>query len=296
MSYIFIIPEGLKSDAKGYLFLSKFAAESLLLSKYEVEINFSNCNLIEGNLCAILGNILESLIERGNNITITNIKSVVLRSLASNGFLDNFNFKYNTPKYHTNSIRFKKFNLDDETQAKVFFDTELFGQDGMPQMSSEAKKAILRNIFEVCINAITHAGCKFVYCCGQFFKGNNNPRATITFVDLGKTITANVNNHLKTILSGGEAINWALEEGNTTKDGTEPGGLGLKLLQDLIFYNKGKLQIVSGSGFVEIENKVINNIELEYDFPGTIVTIELKLGDPNFYVLTSENQSTNNIF
>jgi hypothetical protein len=31
-----------------------------------------------------------------------------------------------------------------------------------------------------------------------------------------------------------EAIKWALTEGNTTKEGDQPGGLGLKLIKDFI--------------------------------------------------------------
>ncbi|KEQ28383.1 hypothetical protein N180_01755 [Pedobacter antarcticus 4BY] len=290
------IPESLQSDFIGYSFMSKLAGESLLHSKLSIKIDFQNCSLIEGNLCAILGNILEGLIERDNIIDIANVTPATLRSLANNGFLEKFNYPYSVPKYHTNSVQFKKFNLNDETRAKDFFDSELFGKEGMPQMSVAAKKAILRSIFEICVNAITHAGCEYVYCCGQFFKGNNNPRATITFVDLGKTITANVNRHLKLLLNGIEAIKWALQEGNTTKFGDEPGGLGLKLLQDLLFYNKGKLQMISGNGFVEIIDKIITTTELQYDFPGTIVTIELKLGDPNFYILDTEDEETQNIF
>lgn len=291
-----IIPSSLRSDFFGYSFMSKLAGESIRYSRLLIIIDFEKCRTIEGNLCAILGNILEGLIERDNVIKIINVNSATLRSLANNGFLEKFNYPYSVPKYHTNSVQFKKFNLEDETTAKDFFDSELFRKEGMPQMSINARKAILRSIFEICVNAITHAGCQYVYCCGQFFKGNNNPRATISFVDLGKTITANVSQHLKQSFSGIEAIIWALKEGNTTKFGSEPGGLGLKLLQDLIYYNKGKLQMISGNGFVEIIDKSVTTKELQYDFPGTIVTLELKLGDPNFYILNTEDQETQNIF
>jgi len=290
------IPQSLKGDSDGYSFLSWVAGNAIFLSNQQIVVDFEACSFIEGNLCAVLGNILESLIERNNTINIENVRIQVLRVLARNKFLDVFGYRYHTPKYFSTSIEYKKFNLQEETAAKNFFDSELFGKDGMPQMSDAAKKAILRNIFEICVNAITHAGCEFVFCCGQVFIAKQNPRVKITFVDLGNTIRANVNNHLKASLNGNEAINWALKEGNTTKAGSEPGGLGLKLLQDLIYYNKGKLQIISGNGFIEIHDRKILNIGQEVDFPGTIVTLEIKLEDPTFYRLSTEIQNTTNIF
>jgi len=290
------IPHSLKSDKVGYSFLSWAAGQSIILSNHNIIVDFEVCSFIEGNLCAVLGNILEGLSERGNQISIVNVRIQVLRVLARNSFLEKFGYAYYVPKFYLTSIEYKKFNLQEETAAKNFFDSELFGKDGMPKMSDAAKKAILRNIFEICVNAITHAGCEFVYCCGQVFTSKQDPRVKISFVDLGNTIKANVNNHLKSNLTGNEAINWALKEGNTTKAGSEPGGLGLKLLQDLIYYNKGKLQIISGNGFVEIHDRNVISIGQEVDFPGTIVTIELKLGDPFFYVLSTEPQNTTNIF
>ncbi|MDB5137121.1 MAG: hypothetical protein JWP37_3724 [Mucilaginibacter sp.] len=290
------IPHSLKADSDGYAFLSWVAGHTLLIHDSEIIVDFQSCSFIEGNLCAVLGNILESLKNRQNEIKIENVRIQVLRVLARNEFLEGFGYSFYTPKFYSTSIPYKKFNLEDETAAREFFALELFGKPGMPQMSQSARKAILRNIFEICVNAITHAGCDYVYCCGQVFNVKVNPKVSITFVDLGNTIKANVNNYLAENLSGNEAIRWALIDGNTTKAGNEPGGLGLKLLQDLILYNKGKLQIVSGSGFVEISEKNVKFIGQELDFPGTIVTIEIKLGDPNFYILSNEKQNTSNIF
>ncbi|MCO5950857.1 hypothetical protein [Mucilaginibacter flavidus] len=290
------IPQSLKADKEGYAFLSWVAGSALLLDCKEIIVDFEACSFIEGNLCAVLGNILEGLKIRNKNVSLQNVRIQILRVLARNEFLEAFGYTFYAPRYFLTSIPYKKFNLSDEAAAKEFFSLELFGKPGMPQMSAPAKKAILRNIFEICINAITHAGCEYVYCCGQLFNIKANPKVLITFVDLGNTITANVNNYLSKNLSGNEAIRWALIDGNTTKEGSEPGGLGLKLLQDLISYNKGKLQIVSGNGFVEIFDGKVNFIGQELDFPGTIVTLEIKLGDPNFYILTNEKQNTSNIF
>ena len=292
------IPQQLQNDFAGYVFLSKTASRSLFLKNETVHVDFSDCFVLDVCLCAILGNIIQDLRERGNIVLIKSVTVQVLRALGRNGFLDEFGYKFDLPQFSKNSIPYKRFNLKDETVAKEFFKKQLFDQKGMPNMSEAAQKAVLRSVFEVCVNAITHAGCSFVYCSGEIIRKPINSKLMLTLVDLGKTITANVGSHLKRVLLGNDAIEWALIEGHTTKIGEEPGGLGLKLLQDLIILNKGKLQILSGNGFIEVQNGETKKIGLGDDvsFFGTIVTIEIKLDDPNFYHLPNEITNTSNLF
>lgn len=292
----FTVPDGLRGDTYGYEFLAHLAGTTLTLFGETIDLDFSNCVFFEGNLCAVLGNILDSLIARNNKVELLNLTGNVRGALGRNNFLGNYvNNITISEKYHT-SIPFRRFQLSDESLAKDFFKKELFGKKEMPQMSSLAQKEIIRNIFEVCLNAVTHGGCDFVYCCGQLYSRKKPAKAIISFADLGNTIKANVNKYLGENLSGCKAIQWALTEGKTTKTGSTPGGLGLKLLQDLITLNNGGLQFISGDGFVEIKEGKQTFSNLNIDFPGTIVTIELLLNDPNFYYLESEPADWNNIF
>jgi hypothetical protein len=52
-------------------------------------------------------------------------------------------------------------------------------------------------------------------------------------------------------MNSDQAIEWALQEGNTTRKGSVPGGLGLKLIREFIAMNKGRIQIVSDRGYWE---------------------------------------------
>ena len=121
----------------------------------------------------------------------------------------------------------------------------------------------------------------------------------MTIVDLGQSIKANVNRHLKMIneslVTGAEAIQWAVIKGHTTKIGNKPGGLGLGVIREFVDLNKGKLQIVSSDGFWEYKNRKILSKTLDESFPGTIANLEFNLDDKNFYQLKSEI-SLNNIF
>ena len=88
-----------------------------------------------------------------------------------------------------------------------------------------------------------------------------------------------------------ESIKWALTEGNTTKEGDQPGGLGLKLIKDFIQINKGKLQIVSQFGYYEFSMHGESYQELNYEFPGTCINIEINTNDSSNYCLQSELSS-----
>ena len=70
-----------------------------------------------------------------------------------------------------------------------------------------------------------------------------------------------------------------ITEGNTTKTGNQPGGLGLKLLKDFIRMNKGKLQIAFSKISTTNYATGDNCMKLNHDFPGTCVNIEINTQD-----------------
>ncbi len=67
-----------------------------------------------------------------------------------------------------------------------------------------------------------------------------------------------------------EAIVWAMEEGHTTRTDGVPGGLGLFMLTEFIESNDGKLLLVSGRGYLEIDASVTQTATLHHPFPGTV--------------------------
>jgi len=288
------VPKAIRCDENGFDFFSRLAGDTITIANKNIIFDFGNCNWFDGNLCAVLGNILDGLKQRNNTLHFKGITENILNVFVRNKFYKNF-ISNTTPLLDSRTIPYERFKLFDEQLAKDIIKRELFDKPGMPKMSDDAQKAILLNIFEVCVNAITHGECEYVYCCGQFFPDQSSPEVSISFVDLGRTIKANVNEYLKANMTGNKTILWALGEGNTTKRGNEPGGLGLKLLQNLINYNKGSLQIVSADGFIELSNSKFKERHMTDYFPGTIVTIKLLLNDSNFYVISKE-VDTDNIF
>jgi hypothetical protein len=84
------------------------------------------------------------------------------------------------------------------------------------------------------------------------------------------------------------AIRWAMQEGHTTKKGSQPGGLGLKFLHEFVQLNKGRIQIASRFGFYEFRKGKETFEKMAADLPGTSVTIEINTGDTAEYCLESE--------
>ncbi|MBK5247299.1 MAG: ATP-binding protein [Peptostreptococcaceae bacterium] len=144
---------------------------------------------------------------------------------------------------------------------------------------------------EVILNAAIHSESDSgVFVCGQFYP--QKQRIDFTITDAGIGIPEKVSKYLRIDrLDSCEAIKWALTEGNTTKGGVQPGGLGLKLIKDFIQINKGKLQIVSQFGYYEFSINGESYQELNYEFPGTCINIEINTNDSSNYCLQSELSS-----
>lgn len=73
--------------------------------------------------------------------------------------------------------------------------------------------------------------------------------------------------------------------------------MGLDLLKEFVKLNKGRIQIVSATGYWEFIEGQTSISKIDYSFPGTIVTIEFNFDDTAFYMLKEEcDVSLDNIF
>lgn len=84
-----------------------------------------------------------------------------------------------------------------------------------------------------------------------------------------------------------------MEKGNTTKTGSNPGGLGLSIIFEFIKINGGKIQVISSNGFYEFSNNKILTKKLNYTFDGTLVNLRFNLNDNNYYSLIEEEDFEN---
>lgn len=281
----FQFPDVINTNFDGYEILIVFYNKTDNLEFEEITLDFSNTIWFEANLTAVLGAILSNVQNNFNGIKIEGLSNNLNTLFSRNHFLSHFG-GLKIPDYYDTTIKYRKFKPTEEKLFKDYLDRELLSKDTMPNMSILLKKKINESIFEIFNNAVIHGNCQSIFTCGQYYR--TDKRLDFTIVDIGKTIKENVNEYLKSNLSGEDAIKWAVTEGHTTKRGQIPGGLGLSLIREFTQKNKGKIQIVSADGYWEQIEGIEKGKSFLEVFPGTIVNLEFNIADTSHYYLSSE--------
>lgn len=252
----------------------------------KIEIDMVKVNWLDGDMCAPFGALLYRLGSNLNTIVLSNIPSPVERILSKNGFLSNYG-RVKIPDTWGTTIPYQRFEVKDDRFFASYIEQEFVQRPEMPKMSKGLIKKFRESVFEIFSNSVLHSRTKLgIFSCGQYFPKRN--RLDFAVADLGIGIRRNVNESLGLDMTASEAIEWATSARNTTKTGSIPGGLGLKLLREFITLNEGRLQIVSDAGYwcLDRGNTVVKT--LPFEFPGTIVAIEINTADKRSYALSSE--------
>jgi len=287
---IYYLPT-ISSCQKGFEDLAELSKATSKLRADRLELNFSHVSFFDANMSAPLCSVLARVADRFNSIEIVSVPELIERVLRKNGFLTQYSYQ---PLEDTNqtTIPFRRFQRSDEGLFEAYLQRHLKGK-GIPRMSEMLGKAFKQKLFEVFQNAVIHSESDLgIFVCGQFFP--QKQKLDLTIADGGIGIRENVRRFFKNPqIPSVPAIRWALEEGNTTKTGQQPGGLGLKLLHDFVLLNKGRIQIVSRFGFYEFRGGTPTFIKMAGDFRGTVVTLEVNTADTAAYRFASEVPSGN---
>jgi hypothetical protein len=286
--YEFNVPLTVYSNQAGYEFLCLLSSKSYSARNNSIIFDFSRNIYFEANLCSPFGALLEGLRERINEIQFIGLRKSVETEFRKNGFYKLVNAGFVNDNSLVTIMDFKKFTLDDTNSFQDYINVQLLTQKDFPHLSELLKKKINKSILEIFNNAHIHGMCEFVYTCGQF--SQDDMKLNFTISDMGKTIRKNVNDYFgkNNEIPGDEAISWAVKEGNTTKRGNIPGGLGLSLIRDFLKLNEGSIQIISSNGYWEEKNGTIFGKAFQNRFFGTIVNFEFNLNDKKSYILGSE--------
>lgn len=130
-----------------------------------------------------------------------------------------------------------------------------------------------------------HSETEFIYTCGQFFPNKN--KIEFTIADTGIGFKNRINTRFNANLNSIQAIQWAVQDKKTTKQGVS-GGIGLAVLKEFVDKNKGKMQIVSDDGFYQFDCGGVVSNQFSGKFPGTIVNLQFRTNDRSNYSLKSE--------
>lgn len=277
----------IKNDVDGYQYIANLYHDIKKICPSEIGIDFSSCRRFDANLSSALGALLDKLSEDGYQIWLLNIFKAaagVRRALTRNGFLKAFSITTNN-KERENFILYKKFSASEQVEFKQYILEELINKQKFPKHTTAAGESIQESILEIFINSSTHGDCNHVYCCGEYISKNSPHTLDMTIVNLGTSIEDNVNRHMlklnKKQLSSCACIEWAIIQGNTTKN--VPGGLGFTIICNFILRNQGKLQIISSDAYWELCHEGSRSVKMNNKFPGTIVNIEFNIDDDTVY-------------
>jgi len=276
----------IRSNCSGFDSIAGIAKQTQGLLIDSVELNLASCSFFEANMAAPLYSVIARLRDDLNDVSIADVPAGVNTILRKNRFLTVFNQSELTDTNQT-TLPFKIFKRHAGDQFNDYLDTYMRGR-GVPVMSEGLTKRFRQSLFEIFLNASIHSDSKTgIFACGQFYPKKH--RMDFTIADAGIGIRENVRKYTgKEKLNSCKAIEWAMTEGNTTKTGNQPGGLGLKLIKDFIQMNKGKIQIVSRYGYFEFSANGESIQKMNHDFPGTCINIEINTEDRSSYYLKSE--------
>ncbi|NQU64739.1 MAG: sensor histidine kinase [SAR324 cluster bacterium] len=278
-----------RSNCSGFDGIADIAVKTKNVLFDSIELDLSLCSFFEANMAAPLYAVIALLRDELNDVSIANVPSGVTTILRKNKFLTVFN-QSDLLDTNQTTLPFKIFKLSAGDQFNDYLDTYMKGR-GIPTMSEALTKRFRQSLFEMFLNATIHSQSKAgIFVCGQFYP--NKHRLDFTIADAGVGIRDNVRKYTrKPKLNSCKAIEWAMTEGNTTKTGNQPGGLGLKLIKDFIQMNGGKIQVVSRFGYYEFSANGEFIQKMNNDFPGTCINIEINTEDTSSYCLKSELKS-----
>jgi len=279
------LPE-IRHNEAGFQTLVRLRARTKDCLFDDIEIDMNWTTWLDADMCAPFGAILYRLSDRMNTVKLVNVRRDVNRILSKNGFLSHYGGD-KLPDTWGTTIPYRRFEAKDDRYFASYIEEEFVRRSEMPKMSVGLVKKFRESVFEIFSNAVIHSQTKLgIFSCGQYFPKRD--RLDFAVADLGIGIRQNVLRNAGLDLRADQAISWATEERNTTKKGRIPGGLGLKLLKEFITLNRGRIQIVSDSGYWALEQGEVISGELKYRFPGTVVSIEIDTADKRSYKLSSE--------
>ena len=287
---LYVEEKTIRSDYNGFSSVAKLARNANGLCSDTAELDFSRCDFFDANMAAPLYVVISRLRYKQNEVKIHKLQKSIEIILKKNQFLRCFNMEVLTDTTQT-TLPFQIFNRQAGEQFNDYLDTYMQGK-GIPSMSEALTKRFRQSLFEIFLNADIHSNSELgIFVCGQFFPKLH--RLDFTIADAGVGFLKNVQRFTGCkSMNSCDAIKWALTEGNSTKTGNQPGGLGLKLIKDFIRLNKGKFQIVSRLGYYEFSSDDFFH-KMDHDFPGTCVNIEINTQDTNSYRLKSELNNDN---
>lgn len=301
---VIVFPKTLRTSAEDLCWMTEIATRVLVLpQKEEIVLDFSSVRDFDENLCAALGVFVNRWKSESRRVSVNRNAISVLSMFKRNHFLNEVRLPYSWYNYlpglspdksigvdgsdsKVYPIPYRRFDRTD-TDAQADYVKALFNAEWWPRMTDAVKDALISCLLEVFNNAEEHSESDCgVFVCGYVRKAGQR-QLRISIADAGIGFRAKIEKTLGKKMLSARAIEWGMTEGNTVRQGN-PGGLGLKLLKEFIVKNDGRLNVLSDRGFWELASGKEKVKELDFSFPGTVITIVVNTDDPKSYRLANE--------
>lgn len=263
----------LYTDYSGIKRIFNFYHQASEFYNTTVFIDFYELNWMDANLSALFGAILHKLSEENKlrfSADLTYVEEK-LNVLFRNGFLNSENIIADEQK---STISFRSFDSKDKVGFVSYIENDLLLHRGMPKLDNTVKDNIIDSLIEVFCNIQYHAKTSHpFFVCGQFYP--KQKKLVFTIVDLGVGFLPAISEKTEgEIDNSEEAIQWAIQKGNTTKQ-DKPGGIGLSDLYSYFKENEGNLQIITGDTFwaIELEKTEIPHYKFKNPFVGSVLNL-----------------------
>lgn len=243
-----------------------------------VEFDFSNSKFISAEMTVFL-TVLFSRIKNVNKIyKCTRMNPALRKTFIRNNFLPKImgEDKFYSDSYG-NMISFYKENANNSESLEKYLNNEVFKSNKWLKVTnSNTKQEITYAFHELAANVVEHSTVNNVYCCGQYYPNLHEIRFAVA--DDGQTIPVNIRNYNQALsnLTDVQLIQWATEEGNSTKNVPE-SGLGLYDVKTMLS-QLGRLSIISNKGLWNTDG-----LEENMDVPlnGTFIHFDVRLNNEN---------------
>jgi hypothetical protein len=274
------------TNPHGFSSLARIHDQLAPIYNCDVTLDFANLSWLDGHLAGPLIVIVRRAEQQGNLIRIANAQDAVAKLLRRNRFLQMHEVDENKT-----SMPLTEFALEDAVAFSLYAKKHLAHKE-MPRMSKALIGKFFEGIDELFANSALHSNSPVrVAVCGQFFPSKG--RLDFVLTDGGRGIPGAVRKRFPDReFSDEDAIAWAMEPYNTTRQGDIPGGLGSKLLREFVALNQGRLAIASQGGYWCQTGKIVAKSSLSCPYPGTSVLLEINTADRNRYDLVSAPRPT----
>ena len=262
-----------RSDASGFEQLAVVAQSLEGGSDRAIEVDFSQCNFFDANMAAPLGAILARARSHPETLKIQGLNPHVGTIFSKNEFLSDYALEKSTTSPGFASIPGKQFSTRDSHSFADYL-TRNLQDESLPSMPASVYDKLKRSSLEIFANAALHSESECgIFSCGQHLPAEHT--VGLTVADAGIGMRQKIVKELGLRLRSDKAIAWAVQEGNTTRKGNIPGGLGLQLIKEFVVGNRGRLQIISDRGLWRIDRFGESTERLSRPLPGTTINIAI---------------------